>query len=411
MISRMVNIGGGETVTLQRLAERITGVPMDSELEPLANGLVWYTPGQAVWWQGLRSIVVLGFIAYSAISSARYPIGSTAWNAVLACALACFFLRLPLALRRLGPASRAFGLLASGVLAIVLTLLSPVSGAIAFASLAVINVTELWSMVSFSVFIGGLSAFYLVGQLALGRSLLVVLIGPAAIAAGALLGFARRQNAALAAEAALVRESQARSAALDERARIAREIHDVLAHSLAALTVQLETADALLESGRAEQAHKSVLRAGQLAREGLAETRRAIGALRGDSLPLPLLLRSLTEAYESDLGAVAKLVVEGEERELRPDVSLTLYRTAQEATTNARKHAPTAPLTIDLHYGDTETSLDVTNGAAPDGDRPLASTGGGYGLTGLRERAELAGGTIEAGPAGDGWRVSVRIPR
>ncbi|HEY2792687.1 MAG TPA: histidine kinase [Micromonosporaceae bacterium] len=397
-------------MTLPRLAERITGISMDTEAGPMSAGMVWYTPGQSVWWQGLRSVIVLAFIAFSAISSAPYPIGSAAWNAVLVCAVACFALRLPLALRRVGPILRVFGLLFSGVLAIVLTLLSPVSGAIAFASLAVINVTELWSTVSFSVFIGGLTFFYLAGQLALGRSLLVIVIGPAAIAAGALLGFARRQNAALAAEAGLVRESQARSAALDERARIAREIHDVLAHSLAALTVQLETADALLESGRTEQAHKSVLRAGQLAREGLAETRRAIGALRGESLPLPLLLRSLTDAYQADLGTPATLVVEGEERELRPDVSLTLYRTAQEATTNARKHAPKAPLSIELHYGAIEMSLDVTNGAAPDGDRPLASTGGGYGLTGLRERAELAGGTIEAGPVDDGWRVSVRIP-
>jgi signal transduction histidine kinase len=260
-----------------------------------------------------------------------------------------------------------------------------------------------------------LGVAYVLGHLGIDDSAIWLLTGPVVVVLSLLAGSIRRQNDMLTAEAQIAREEHARSAALDERARIAREIHDVLAHSLAALSVQLETADALIESGRAEQAHASVRRAGQLAKEGLAETRRAIGALRGDTLPLPELLSTMASGYQMDTGAAATVDVTGETRALRPDVSLTLYRTAQEAITNARKHAPGATVAIRLGYQPDDVALTVTNGAAHDAERPLADAGGGYGLTGLRERAELAGGSFSAGPVstgpdGHGWRVSVRIP-
>ncbi|MEN3305454.1 MAG: hypothetical protein V7603_1656 [Micromonosporaceae bacterium] len=238
-----------------------------------------------------------------------------------------------------------------------------------------------------------------------------ILAGPGAFIIALMAGLIRRQNEALAEETRLAHEEQTRSAALGERARIAREIHDVLAHSLAALTVQLETADALLEGGRAEQARGSVLRAGQLAREGLTETRRAIGALRGETMPLPELLDALAAGYRTDFGVPAVVRVEGLPCELGADTSLALYRSAQEAMTNVRKHAPGAPVRVDLRYAPDEVSLRVANGAPPVGaSRPLAGAGGGYGLTGLRERAQLAGGTFDARPAGEGYRVDVRIP-
>ena len=396
--------------TWQRLTERLTGVPVDAATDPIAGGMVWRGLDRPLWWQRLRSAIVLGVLAVSVVASAHRPAFSPIWIVIVLLALACFAIRLPIAFRLPDPVWRASSLLVSGLAGVALALVVPSSAAIVFAAFAVINATELWSFASYTSFAVGLSLIYVVGQLVLGRSPLVLVVGPAAIAGAVLLGVVRRQSSELAAEAGLVRESQARSAALDERARIAREIHDVLAHSLAALTVQLETADALLESGRTEQAHESVLRAGRLAREGMAETRRAIGALRGETLPLPDLIRMLARAYEVDLGAVVSVDVGGEPRDLRPDVGLALYRTAQEAITNVRKHAPAAPLTVRLYYGADDVGLDLTNGAAPSGERPLASTGGGYGLTGLRERAELAGGTIDAGPDGAGWRISVRIP-
>jgi signal transduction histidine kinase len=111
-----------------------------------------------------------------------------------------------------------------------------------------------------------------------------------------------------------------------------------------------------------------------------------------------------------DTGAPATVDITGERGELPADVTLTLYRTAQEAITNVRKHAPGASVDVSLAYQPEMVTLTIANGASPHGERPLADAGGGYGLTGLRERAELAGGTFTAGPDGHGWRVDVRIP-
>jgi signal transduction histidine kinase len=319
--------------------------------------------------------------------------------------------------------------------------------ALVFPTVACLNLASrnplVWS-VPFTVVLAGVMAGT---EAAAGHSHQVTLIAPAVCVAGLLVGLIRRQNAALNEETRLAQEGQARSAALDERARIAREIHDVLAHSLAALTVQLETADALLETGHNEQARHSVLRANQLAREGLAETRRAITALREDTHPLPDLLTNLTTTYHTDHHAAATTHIHGQPRDLNPDTTLTLYRTAQEAITNIRKHAPGAPTTLTLHYQPHTITLTITNGnPPPNTPRPLTTTGSGYGLTGLRERAELVGGTFTAGPipttntdttaggtgdtppavpgdgegpaapgeregpGGSGWRVDVRIP-
>jgi signal transduction histidine kinase len=251
------------------------------------------------------------------------------------------------------------------------------------------------------------------------------LVGTAAAMLVSLLaGVVRRQQVErmeqtqlLMAETQLAREQQARAAALAERGRIAREIHDVLAHTLAALSVQLETTDALLEGGRAERARATLGRARHLAREGLTETRRAIGALRGAALPLPDLIGELIEGYTADTGATATSTVEGTARELAPDVALAVYRTAQEALTNVRKHAPGAGVRLLLCYEPDELRMEVENFGQPDPSlRPAGMpTSDGYGLTGLRERAELAGGRFEAGPLAGRpdeprWRVAVRIP-
>jgi signal transduction histidine kinase len=222
------------------------------------------------------------------------------------------------------------------------------------------------------------------------------------------LGVGRRSYI-LRAESAeqLVRETEranheeAHAAALAERSRIAREIHDVLAHSLAALTVQLEAADALLESGNegaAERAHTYVQKSRRIAREGLIETRRAIAALREDAPPLPELLNALADAYRADTGAEAQVEIEGMTRPLQADAGLTVYRAAQESLTNVRKHAPGAPVRLRLVFGEEEVILTVANGAPTAPPSALAESGGGYGLAGLKERAELIGGSLEAGP-------------
>ena len=239
------------------------------------------------------------------------------------------------------------------------------------------------------------------------------------------LGVGRRSYI-LRAESAekLVRETEranheeAHAAALAERGRIAREIHDVLAHSLAALTVQLEAADALLEAGGETgvlKAHDYVQKSRRIAREGLIETRRAIAALREDAPPLPELLYALADAYRGDTGAEAEVRIEGLPRPMQADAGLTVYRTAQESLTNVRKHAPGAPVRLRLVFGEEEITLTVANGPATEPPSALADSGGGYGLAGLKERAELIGGSLEAGPhsepgrAAPGWQVALRL--
>jgi len=245
-----------------------------------------------------------------------------------------------------------------------------------------------------------------------------------ALAAALLLGFNRRQYTARAEQADLLlaqaeraRHEQARAAALEERTRIARDIHDVLAHSLGALAVQLDVTEALLDDG-ADTAvlHTQVAQARQLAVDGLTEARRAVTALREDTPPLPVLLDALITQYRTDSGAAARLQVTGTPRLLPADASQAAYRTAQEALSNARKHSPHAALTLDLDYRDHATLLTVTDTppttttAVPEPAGLLAGTGGGYGLTGLRERAELLGGTLRAGPDGTAWTVHLTLP-
>ena len=252
------------------------------------------------------------------------------------------------------------------------------------------------------------------------------LIGyPLLLLVGLLLGRTRRgyqvqaeQSAALLAQFEQLQVQQRRTEVLDERNRIAREIHDVLAHSLAALTVQLEAADALLDVGGergVQKAHEYVHKSRRIAREGLVETRRAIAALREDAPPLPELMYALADAYRGDTGVEAEVKLEGLPRPLQADAGLTFYRAAQESLTNVRKHAPGAAVRLTLVFGDGEIVLTVANGAATEPPSSLADSGGGYGLAGLKERAELIGGSLDAGPyaapglPAPGWQVTLRL--
>ena len=255
---------------------------------------------------------------------------------------------------------------------------------------------------------GGLVVLVVAGGAAVGLPPVRLAAGTGAIAVGLLIGLARRQADELREKTRLGEEERERAELLAERGRMAREVHDVLAHSLGALMVQLEAADALLEAGRPEQARSSVGRAGQLAREGLAETRRAISALRGDPMPWRRMIAELADAYEGEARATIAPDVPDD---LPAEVALALYRSAQEAMTNVRKHAPGAPVDLTVEHTPGEVTLSVVNGPATTrAPRSLPGTGGGYGLTGMRERAELTGGTLAAGPCDQGWSVHVRIP-
>ncbi|MEU1147732.1 sensor histidine kinase [Streptomyces sp. NPDC005863] len=200
------------------------------------------------------------------------------------------------------------------------------------------------------------------------------------------------------------RAAEAESAALAERARIAREIHDVLAHSLSAQLVHLEAARLLIESDATkDQILDRVVAARSMAREGLAETRQALSALRGEMTPVEDFLRELVTTDR------ASVTVTGDRRALPAEASQAVRRVAQEALTNVRKHAPGAKIQVCLRYGEGEVRLDVRDsGGRSPGE--LAASGAGYGLLGMRERAELLGGSLEAGPGEEGFVVTLRVP-
>ncbi len=310
---------------------------------------------------------------------------------------------------RTAPRASALAVICYAVAGAVSAVILTNGAALAFPAIGCLNAGARWPRRAAVAFTALLAAGYAVGRLVHpdGDSPWWALLGPVIFTVSLLGGVARAKGERLAAQA---EQERARAVALDERARIAREIHDILAHALAALTIQLETADALLDGGRVAQAQESVRRAGRLAREGLTETRRAIGVLRGESVPLPDLLHALAADFRSTVDIEVTVAVTGPPRDLEPDVVLALYRTAQEALTNATKHAPGAAIRVDLHFEPDRVRLGVVNAAPAGSPGPLAGTGGGYGLAGLRERAELAGGSLESGPAGDGYRVGVTIP-
>jgi signal transduction histidine kinase len=210
------------------------------------------------------------------------------------------------------------------------------------------------------------------------------------------------------ARAQTAREEHAKAAALAERARIAREVHDVLAHSLSALSLNLQGARLMLvKEGASEQAQEQVRRAQRLAAEGLAEARRAVAALREDPVPAARAIADLVTSSRMETGTPTELVVEGVPRDLPGPAEDALYRTAQEALSNARKHAAGAPVRVLLAYRDGSTELTVTDHQE---HRPADGVAAGYGLTGMRERADLIGGELRTGPTDDGWQVRLVVP-
>jgi signal transduction histidine kinase len=274
-------------------------------------------------------------------------------------------------------------------------------------------------------------AAFLITGIAVGAPLGTLVGYPAAFLGLWAFGLTRREYLLRAEQAEQALEqarrahaAETQAAALAERARIAREIHDVLAHSLAAVSVNLQAAEGLLgelpgDRPELAKAIECVERAGAFTREGLAEARRAILALRDDGdgvsalAPRPLAeqLADLAGQYRADGDTPVKFTVTGDPRPVGAEVRLTVYRTAQEALTNARKHAPGQPVTVALEFSPSQVTVDIRNPLPPAGAaRPLAGAGTGYGLVGLKERAALGGGSLIARPTGGEWRVSLTMP-
>jgi signal transduction histidine kinase len=200
-----------------------------------------------------------------------------------------------------------------------------------------------------------------------------------------------------------------------ERARIARELHDVVAHHISMIAVQSELARLATPGMPAEGAER--LRAiGDTARTALTEMRRLLGVLRADAggdatrRPQPGLdqLNGLLDEARDTSGASTRLLVSGRVVPLGPGIELTAYRIVQEALTNARRHAPGAAVDVELHYGGDALRLRVRDNGPGPPDHPA---GAGHGLLGMRERAAMVGGSLRTGPAAaSGFLVEAVLP-
>jgi signal transduction histidine kinase len=244
---------------------------------------------------------------------------------------------------------------------------------------------------------------------------------PLLLLAGLSIGRNRRgyrvqaeQSALLLAQYERLRAEQRRADVLDERTRIAREIHDVLAHSLGALGIQIQAARAVLtDQGDVAKALETLATAQRMASDGLVETRRAVHALRADTRPLHEELAQAGAEHAERYRVPVRFDTGGAPRAVPPDATVALLRTAQEALINAAKHAPGQGVELRLEYGGQALRLVVVNGLSSEVDagvpRP-ATADSGYGLTGMRERLRLLRGSLDAGPRDDRWIVTADLP-
>jgi signal transduction histidine kinase len=303
----------------------------------------------------------------------------------------------------------------------------------------------------------GILAIEITG-LTFGGSYGVLLGLPVLVLSGLVVGRNRgayriqaEQAAALLAQREQLEAEQRRADLLVERARIAREIHDVLAHSLGALGIQIQAARAVLtDHGDAGRADEILAAAQRMAAEGLVETRRAVHALRTGTLPLDQELARVSDTYARRYHVVASFGTSGTPRPLPPDATVALLRVAQESLVNAAKHAAGQRVAVRLDYSGADVRLTVRNDLAPgtgparpatpataadpdgppnpdgpskpdgppnpDGPAGPGSPGvdtinGGYGLTGMRERLRLLNGTLQAGPRDGEWVVTAELPQ
>jgi signal transduction histidine kinase len=234
------------------------------------------------------------------------------------------------------------------------------------------------------------------------------------LAAAAALGGRREAQRRLAEQQRISDDERARRALLEERARIARELHDVVAHHMSVIAIQAEAAPYRVPDPPEELASSfATIRAS--ATEGLRELRRVLGVLRadgaaGDPAPQPDLGR-LDElvAGVAAAGLAVTTTVTGDPRPLPPGVELSAYRIVQEALSNVLRHASGSDVRVEIVYRPAALELRVRNGPPP--VPPAPSPGAGHGLPGMRERAAMLGGELAAGPDPDGgYAVAAVLP-
>jgi signal transduction histidine kinase len=214
------------------------------------------------------------------------------------------------------------------------------------------------------------------------------------------------------------RDEQMRRALRDERARIAGELHDLVAHGVSVMTLQAGAARHALHTD-ADRAREALLAIEATGRQALDEMHRLLGLLRrGDdglaSFEPPATLAGIDDLLEQvrAAGLVAEVHISGESRRLAPGLEVSAYRIVQEAITNALKHAGASRVDVHLDYTTKGLRVEVVDdGPGIRSARPGALPGAGHGIIGMRERVAMFGGELQVGPrAGHGWRVSARFP-
>ncbi|HEY2957721.1 MAG TPA: sensor histidine kinase [Actinomycetota bacterium] len=388
-------------------------------------------PGGGIRAGGGRASARLAGVARRIASSRDWPLAS-ALGLGLAAAVETL-LRSGLPLTSDGSTALLLNLLATVPLAARRRWLPVVAAVVTAATFATVSSTGLWT---FAGLAGQVTVLYLVAAryprwvlllvavpfllVALGTSgqgaavsgVLLLVLAAAALA----LGDASRLRGQALADRDRSRRAMAdalrEQAAANERARIARELHDVVAHHVSVIAVQAEAAR-LATKGMPEEGRRRLEAIGATARDALAEMRRLLAVLRTDGdaerAPQPGLDR-LDELLDGAraAGTELRLVLRGKVVPLPPGADLAAYRIVQEALTNARRHAPGAAVEVELSYGPGALRLRVRDdgpGAASDAE------GGGHGLLGMRERAAMAGGTLHTGTATTGgFLVEAELP-
>jgi signal transduction histidine kinase len=382
-------------------------------------------------WQRLRSVgpwVLDGLLAVALAASgmtvlaSMVPAGAGSTRSVVASLLVVAH-TLPIAVRRRFPLPVLAWALATGAAFAALGLnLVPLSFAILiYVYTAGARCPRRVSLAGLAAVEGLLGLVWLARPESIGDESTLVLDGLIVFAAWWLGDGTRRRQEAIAAaqhrtaELEQAREELARRAVTEERLRIARELHDVVAHSMSIIAVQSGVGVHVLDS-QPEEARKALVAVEATSRQALVEMRRLLGVLRqeaearGSLAPAPGLAE--VEALAADVaraGVRVEVRIEGVPADLPAGLDLSAYRIVQEALTNVVQHAGPATARVGVRYAPGEVAVEVVD----DGRGPGAGNSGrgGHGIPGMRERAALYGGTLEAGPLpGGGFRVAARLP-
>jgi signal transduction histidine kinase len=253
-------------------------------------------------------------------------------------------------------------------------------------------------------------------QNGLGEANVTVLLATVLLAYAYLFGTRRRLQRELVEGRRREQEQQARSSLLEERARIARELHDIVAHHMSVIAVRAETAPFRIP-GLPDAVKDDMAETSAIAREALTEMRRLLGVLRGadsdaERAPQPGMdrLQGLVAAVQG-AGLTVDLRVDGDQRPLPSGVELSAYRILQEALSNALRHAPGTRVAVEVHYDPDHLRLHVHNDAPAGRAEPPPPGPPGHGIVGMRERAAMLGGTLAAEPTPDGgYLVEAVLP-